>query len=278
MGKITLALMLLWLCIGRLSTAPAASIYLSLPGISGDDATPGFPDAIAVSSLTISPNQLTVVKRVDKASPQIVTDVALGTLLSDSNVLLYNAPPTSAPDATIAFPKMIADSYLVLGGSPPTEQVGFSSTTPESMYLDIPGITGASSTPGYPGVIAIQSLSLEGDEFSVTKQLDKTSPQFSTDLALGTLIPDATVLLYDSSPSGPPDATLLFQKVLVSADTITGAGDSPAEQVTFQYVSVTQPVPEPTVATMVVAGLGVLVLGNRRRGRRSRLSAQAAAI
>lgn len=51
--------------------AQAALAYLSVPSISGENPTPGYPGAMAVQSVTVIPHGFSVVKNVDAASPGI---------------------------------------------------------------------------------------------------------------------------------------------------------------------------------------------------------------
>jgi hypothetical protein len=69
--------------------APAASIYLHTPSISGEDPTPGFPGAMNLRSLTITPDAFLIIKRVDSGSSQLFTAVAGGTPLAATQALPF---------------------------------------------------------------------------------------------------------------------------------------------------------------------------------------------
>ena len=255
----------LWMTFVPCLKAGAASLYLDVPSITGENPTPGYPGAMAVQSLTVTPNNFSIVKNVDTASPTIFSDVALAKLLHTTNVLLYNSPPSGPPDATLAFQNVIASSYVVLGGGT-TEQDGFNATTPASMYLELPGVTGESTTPGHPGVMQIDSFSLTGNDFSIIKSVDKASPAIESLILKGTPISTASVLFYNSTPSGQPDATLTFQNVLGSSYQLSSGGDLPIETDTFNFISV---VPEPpSTVLLAMAATGLAVVAGRRRKRR----------
>jgi type VI protein secretion system component Hcp len=253
------------------SPAQAAFIYLNIPSIAGEDPVPGHPGTMAVQSLTITPDQFSVVKRVDRASPAIVTAVAAGTPLGTASLFLYNATPSGPADATLSFPNVLASSYQLLGGGVvPLEIDGFSSTTPAFVYLEVPGIMGESSVPGHPNVMPIQSFSLADNEFSVVKAVDKASPAIFEAVQLGTQFSTASLLFYDSTPTGPPDATLTFEHVVASSYQLQGGVGIPQEQDGFQFESILSPSatasPEPASLTLLFLGLaGMAGYGWRRR-------------
>jgi hypothetical protein len=82
----------LWMTLPR-PGAEAASLYLYVPSVTGENSTPGYPGAMAVQSLTVIPDNFSVVKSVDKASPTIFSDVVTAKSLHTTNVLLYNSLP-----------------------------------------------------------------------------------------------------------------------------------------------------------------------------------------
>jgi type VI protein secretion system component Hcp len=264
---------LIWMITLPASGAVAAQIYLNIPGISGEDSIPGHSSVMAVTSLTVDPSQFAVVKRVDSASPTIHLAVVQASSFSNASLYLFNSNPTGPPDATLSFQNLIASSYQLLGGNTPLERDGFHFSPTVTMYLELPGITGESSTPGHPGVIAIRSFSLSGDSFSVDKLIDKTSPQLFLDAAQGTSFSTASVLFYDSTPQGQPDMTLEFRNVIDSGYSQSGI-NQPLETDTFNFASVTFPgtaTPAPGSLTMLALGLmSVVGLGwltaFRRRG------------
>ena len=183
------------LCLG----GEATSMYISIPSITGKDPTPGYPGAMNVRSLTIAPDGFSMIKDVDTASTQITAAIVGGTPLHTATALLYNSTPSGSPDATLALQNIFGSSYTFLGGTPSLEQDQFSSTSPAYLYLDVPGITGMSSTPGYPAVMRIQSFTLNANDFSVVKSVDSASPQIASAIVDSTLFPTVNLLLYNSS-------------------------------------------------------------------------------
>lgn len=206
-------------CILHPSPVRAATIFLDIPGITGESPVPGHPAAIEVQSITFSSSGFSIVKPLDKASPQIFAAVSLGTTFLNASALFYNATPTGAPDATYLLPPLIATSvHVVDTGLIPTETISFVvAPGPISMFLELPGITGEASTPGHPGVMALQSFTLAGQHFSVVRPVDKATPGILLAVAQGSFFAGANILFYDSTPAGTPVATLLFQQVLATS-------------------------------------------------------------
>jgi hypothetical protein len=90
------------------------------------------------------------------------------------------------------------------------------------IYLNIPSIAGEDPVPGHPGTMAVQSLTITPDAFSVVKRVDKASPAIFNAVVTGTPLGTASVFLYNSTPSGPADATLSFPNVLASSYQLLG--------------------------------------------------------
>jgi type VI protein secretion system component Hcp len=233
-----------------------ASIYLNIPSIAGENPTPGYPGAIAVNPLDVTPDNFSIQKMIDKATPKILLAVAGGTPLHTVSVLFYNSAPSGPPDAILPFDNVFASSQS-LGGLIETD--GFAATTPDSMYLEVSGITGAFSTPGYTGLLKIDSLDMSGNTFTVGRATDSATPQIMSAVILGTHH-TASLLFYNSPPSGPPDAELDFQDVIASSFTPNGSsGDTLKELDGFNFSSISQPTPEP--GTVVLALIGAALCG-----------------
>ena len=258
----------LWMTLAPRPGAEAASLYLYVPSVTGENSTPGYPGAMAVQSLTVIPDNFSIVKSVDKASPTIFSDVATAKSLHTTNVLLYNSPPSGPPDATLTFQNVFASSYVVLSGGT-TEQDGFNATTPNSMYLELPGVTGEDATPGHPGVMQIDSFSITGSNFSIFKSVDKASPGIESLILTGTPVSAARVLFYNSTPVGSPDAVLTFEDVLGTSRHLSSGGDLPTETDTFNFIGV---VPEPSSIALLVIGItgSASVAGRKDKGKRFR--------
>jgi type VI protein secretion system component Hcp len=252
------------------SNAAASSVFINIPGISGETPTPGFPDALATQSITISSSGFSVVRQVDAASTQIANAVALGTTFSGASALFYDTTPVSAPDATLTFQNVVASSYQLLGGMP-LERDGFNSTTQYSMFLQLPGITGDGSSPGPAGSMVLQSFTLDGQHFSVFRPVDSATPALATAVLAGTVFPSATVFFFDPSNSNSPVATLVFENVLASSIMIDSM-PPPEETDDFVYTSLAAEqgppatgVPEPSPALMFSVGAAWLGYVVRRR-------------
>jgi type VI protein secretion system component Hcp len=247
-----------------LSSAPAASLFLQVPGITGEQSPPGFPGAMAVQSLQITPDHFAIVKDLDSASSAITAAVVAGTLFPAAHALVYTSPPVAPPDASLTFQNVIATGQQLLGGG--TEQDSFVATNPVSMFLELPGITGGSSTPGHPGIIQISSFTLSANQFSIIKSIDSATAGIMTAVVTGTPFATSSVLFYNSaSPSGPPDSVFTFGTVVATASQIGAGGEVPSEQDTFAFASV----PEPAITTLLAWSALFFLVGWRTRARLS---------
>lgn len=225
--------------------ASAAALYVEIPGIHGEQSTPGHPDAMFVQSLTIAPDQFTIIKNVDSASPAIVAAVTQGTMFPSASALLYSSTPGASPDGTLTFQNVLPSCYSQSAGN--VEQDSFASSNPGSIFLEVPGIVGESSTPGHPGVVRIDSFTITATTFFVVKAVDSISPTLFSAVANGTSFPKASVLFYNAAvPSGPPDGVLLFGNVIASA--YQSFNGRTSETDSFSFATVEQP---PTAAPVV---------------------------
>jgi len=217
--------------------APSAGlIFLDIPGIDGGQSLPGFPGAIAVQSLEIIPGQFTIIKPVDSASPALFNAVVNGTSYPFAYALLYNSAPTGLPDATLTLQNIVATSLTSSGGN--LEQVGFVATNLGSVFLELPGITGESSTPGHAGVMQIDSFSLTANQFSIIKAIDSASPQILSAFAKGTTFATGSILFYSTAiPTGTPASVFTLGDIVGTIQTI-----GTSEQDTFSFGTVTRTV------------------------------------
>jgi type VI protein secretion system component Hcp len=239
--------------------AAAVSTYVNLPGIAGVDPTPGYPGAIQASTFTITPHTLSIVKKTDAASPQLFSAVAMGTPLGTVSALLYNGTPANPPDATLNFFSSLGSSYEVLAA--PNERVTFNAANPLDLFLEVPGIPGASNTPGHPQVLHIQSFTLTANDFTIVKLQDSASDDLLAANALGTHFPVARLLMYNAQPPGAaPDAVVEFHDLLISSSQGLPDPVQPLEQHTFNFDSLG--VPEPGAAAL--AGAALFAVAMRR--------------
>lgn len=236
----------------------AGQSFINIPSIAGEDEVPGYPGAMAVSKLTIMPSTLTVERESDAASINIQFAALSGTPLGTINAMIYNTAPIGAPDATLGFFNTLISSYSVL--SPTTEEVAFYSDNPLELYLQVPGIPGVSSTPGYSDIMQIQSFSLITSEFTIVKAQDSASGDLFLASAQGNVFPFARLLLYDSSPvQGVPDGLVEFGSLLVSSFQTIEIDGRFFDQVSFSLV----PVPEPTTSIFVLIVMAATLFSAR---------------
>ena len=255
--------------LAALSTVPAsaATLYLNIPSIPGTADLPGYPTAISIESLSGGAPYFAMTKLVDATtSPALASAVGAGTHLGTTPVLLYNSStPTGAPDAILPLQNTVASSLATSVGFPSTETLTLFATNPQQIYLELPGITGPASTPGYPGVMAVQSFSIAGNTLTITKAVDSASAAIHTAVIQGKPLFDASLLFYDTTtPTGPPDTIVSFTDSLATSYQLSPS-DVETEQDIFNFINVTQPVPEPTMIAMSCAAL--LTTTRRRRLR-----------
>jgi type VI protein secretion system component Hcp len=219
---------------------------------------------MSIPSLTITPHTLTVTKAIDAASPAIFLATAQGTPTGTVSTLLYNGAPGAQPDAKLDFFSTLISSYQA---NVTTEEFSFNADNPLELYLEVPGIPGASNTPGHASVMRINSFTLTGNEFTIVKLQDSASDDLFLANAQGVQFADARLLLYDVLPLGnAPDAVLEFDDLLISAS--QGVPDlvQPLEQHTFSFQALSQPIPEP--GTLGLLTLGAMIVGVGRRASR----------
>lgn len=244
--------------------AIAGDVYVNIPGIDGEDATPGYPHAMLAPTVTITPNEWSITKHVDSASPALITALAGGTPFEVANVLFYNTPPAPAgpPDSTLDFFDTVVTSYHTLDGI--TEEITFNAVNPVELFLELPGIPGESDTPGHPNIMRIESFSLTGNAFTIVKLIDSASDDLFQANISGDLFSSARLLLYDALPIvGPPDATIEFQNLLISTSQTLPNPNPPLEQHTLNFATLSQPVPEPaSLAAITIAA--AMIIGTWR--------------
>lgn len=239
-------------------TARAAlTVYLDLPGVNGESNAPGRADVIELDSLSLDASSLAAAKLLDSTSPALATALVNGTPYPSASLLFYDSVATDTqPDAQLVLQTALVSSIqsILLGGNP-GESVSFAFAAPSlSLYLELPGVSGESSAPGHPGVIALDAISLFAGGFSVTKSLDSTSPGLAAALVGGTPYSSATLLLYSNVQSqSAPDFSLVYTQSLVSSIAASGSQQVPKEDVTFASVGVT--VPEPALALLFASAL-----------------------
>src|SRR5258707_13598979 len=85
------------------------------------------------------------------------------------------------------------------------------------VFLDIPSVAGEDPTPGHPGTMAVQSLTVVPKNFSVVKRVDVASPHIFNAVVNSTVLGTVNMFFYNSTPTSQPDATLSFQNVIASS-------------------------------------------------------------
>ena len=249
-----------------LEPAVAAVSYVNAPGIQGVDPTPGYPGAMAASSVTITPHELTIIKSIDPASPQLFAAIAMGTPLGTVSTLFYNGVPAGPPDATLSFFNSLGSSIQSLDAT--TVLVRFNAQNPLALFLEVPGIPGESNAPGHPNIMYIRSFELVGNEFRIGRAPDSASDDLFLANAMGVQFPFARLILSDSTlPDISVDAVVEFHNLLIRSSQVLGQLNEPIELHKFNFATLSQ-VPEPvSVALAAVAGI---LAARMRRGVRGR--------
>lgn len=263
-----------WLMLGalllvcaRADPADAAlSVFLDLPGVNGETNAPGRPDVIALDSLTLAAGSFDAAKPVDSTSPALFAADATATPYASASLLFYDSVATDTqPDAQLVLHTALVSSIqsVLLGGNP-GELVSFVFASPSvSLFLELPGVTGESSAPGHPGVIALDSFTLTPGGFTVHKAVNSTSPGLLNAEVLGHPYAAASLLVYsDVLAQSEPDFALVYQQALVSSIATQSLGNRPTEDVSFvtQGVTVT---PEPATASLLVAAFAAAAVLRR---------------
>jgi len=245
--------------------------YLQLEGVPGESNPPGSPGAIAVETVGLRSGAFEVLKPIDSTSSSLALAEGIGTVYANVSLLFYDdLASDSEPDAALVLHTAMVSSIspATLGGSLAGESVSFSFASPGlSMFLELPGVTGESSAPGHSGLIALDSVSLSGNGFSVGKPVDSVSLPLATAEVLGTPYATVSILFYSNILSETqPDFSLVYQSVLVSSIVTSGGQEHPSESVSFAGagVTVSHPVPEPA-ASMALLSAALFGAAVRRR-------------
>src|SRR5262245_22877117 len=252
------------------NTRAALTVVLGLPGVNGETDAPGRPDVTALHALSLSAGALDATKLVDSTSPALASAFLGGTPYASATLSFYDAIGTDAlPDAELTVHTAVVSAIQSVSiGPDPGEIVSLAFASPSlSLFLELPGITGESSAPGHPGVIALESVALSGGGFTVLKAVDSTSLALANALLLGNPFATASLLVYtDVLSETRPDFALVYQSALVSGIDPAGSQNQPKENVAFAAAGM-HVVPEPGAGGLVVAAL--LLAVKRAVGSRS---------
>ena len=250
--------------------ASSVSSYLKLEGVPGEANPPGQNGAIAVDSIGLGSAALQITKHVDSSSASLAAAETAGTLFNDLTLSFYDDPNTAAaPDATLVLHTGLIQSIqsLTLGGQP-AENVALDYASPNlAIFLVLPGVSGESSSPGFSGVIQLQSVVFSANGFTIEKAIDATSSTLQAKLLAGTPYTTAMLLFYtDLATETHPDFSLVYHNALETRFSDSGAEDRFVETVGFEGggdTTVGHPLPEPVGGCAVA--LGLLALARKRR-------------
>jgi len=120
-------------------------------------------------------------------------------------------------------------------------------------------------------VIAIDSLTITGNTFSVHKAVDSTSPALSSALVSAHDFSSASLLLYSSiATETQPDFALVFDHALISSIASDSSGERLSETVSFEAARSSVLAPEPELWSALGAAAALLAAGRLRRASAQR--------
>jgi hypothetical protein len=117
-------------------SATRYSMFLELPGITGEGMSPGPPGSMEIDSFSLDGPMFSVVRRPDTATSKIAEDVAKGTVFSSATLLFFDSANAASPALTLIFQDVVASSFQLGGLLSPVETDGFafgSLTEPRSV-------------------------------------------------------------------------------------------------------------------------------------------------
>jgi len=110
--------------------APTLSLFLALPGVTGESTAPGHPGVIQVESIALSADGFSVLKLLDSTSPALSTAAVTATPFATASLLFYQDILTaSRPDFALVYQQALVSSIATAGSlEVPKEEVTFAST------------------------------------------------------------------------------------------------------------------------------------------------------
>jgi type VI protein secretion system component Hcp len=252
----------------RGASAGSIDYLLKFGNIKGDATRPGLTNAIDVHSFTLANGALVDTHVIDSSAPQLAAAETSSILIPNGTIGLYDDPNTAThPDAQLPLHDILVSSIQPTTIGPQSaETVTYQFLSPTlALYLELPGISGESSAPGAPNVIAIDSLTITGNSFSVHKAIDSTSPALQSALLGAHDFVTASLLFYSSiSTETKPDFSIVFAHALISNIASNGVSEQPTETVSFDATG--SAVPEPSgLAWGPALALSALAQGRRRQ-------------
>ena len=238
--------------------ACAASVFLELPGIKGEDSKPGHPELTRLETFTLEAKRK---KRPPRPRPRPITNTLTPAipssvviklqeaaddeeLFSSSALYLYDDELSGELAAMVTFQNVKLTAGTGGGTTVSRLDVGFTAESgPEALFLKLPGIPGEAAMPGYSELVEIDSFTLNARTGTITivKVLDKTSPKLMEALTGSFCFVSPSFLVYSTfNPSGPPNGIITFESVVVESIDASQDPDSgeAIERVTFRFTNV----------------------------------------
>jgi type VI protein secretion system component Hcp len=229
-------------------------VYLDIKGIPGEVTDPGFEGQIEVlaysGTTTGGPGEMSLTKPIDSSSPALFLLVATGELLKAATLTaVQTVNGTIASSMRLDMQNVLITSVahagdteaLTLsfqGSKVKTKNGGIVDTDPViSRYLDIKGIPGDVTDPGFEGQIEVLSYSVSATggpgEMSLTKPIDSSSPALFFLVATGDLLKAATLTVVQTVNGTIASSMKIdMQNVLITS--VAHAGDTEALTLSFQ--------------------------------------------
>jgi type VI protein secretion system component Hcp len=109
--------------------APALSLFLELPGVTGEGNAPGHSGVIEVESIALSASGFSVVKLVDATSPTLFSAALSGTPYATASLLFYaDILSASQPDFALVYQNALVSGIASVPSlNVPKEAVSFAS-------------------------------------------------------------------------------------------------------------------------------------------------------
>jgi type VI protein secretion system component Hcp len=235
-------------------------MYLDIKGIGGDVTDPGFEGQIAVVSYSVTATggagEMSLIKPIDSSSPALLLLATTGNYLRSATlsvVQTVNGTVTSSMKidmrtVLVAGVAAGSDTEAVTlsfqGSKVTTRNGGIIDTDPVTdIYLDIKGIAGDVTDPGFEGQIAVLSYSVTATsgpgEMSLVKYIDSSSAGLLGLATSGTPLKAARVTVVQTVNGALYSKTTIDLRDVLITSVVAGSG---TESITlsFQRMKITQ--------------------------------------
>ena len=217
-------------------------MYLDIPGIAGEVTDAKFEGQIEVLSYsgttTGGSGELSLTKPIDSSSPDLLLLVATGNYVQSATLTVVQTVNGAVASSMTIEMRTVLATGVVNGGL--TESVTLSFLTSKvttknggidpdpvsGIYLDINGIAGDVTDPGFEGQIEVLSYSgtTTGGpgEMTIIKHIDSSSPRIFEIVASGTLLKAARLTVATTVNDKIYSSTIDLRDVFITSAGIGG--------------------------------------------------------